>query len=169
MTGFRKRKQQRRKEAVKSLEKLQRENMLEERAERREARREQYNLSYDDDINTKKEAFDQKEEEERTFDGREMRSTVKVSAISTVFEEEEDERLKHCLTIQSDSGGKLDKTNRQKKNGTGHRLSKTALAVLSNTRLKIDGKRKFSVPNPRRHTKGLAIPKGKEKNKTGRK
>jgi hypothetical protein len=33
VTGFRKRKQQRRKEAIKSLEKLQRENVLEERAE----------------------------------------------------------------------------------------------------------------------------------------
>ena len=33
VTGFRKRKQQRRKEAVKSLEKLQREQRLEERAE----------------------------------------------------------------------------------------------------------------------------------------
>ena len=33
MTGFRKRKQQRRKEAIKSLEKLQRESRLEERAE----------------------------------------------------------------------------------------------------------------------------------------
>ena len=33
VTGFRKRKQQRRKEAIKSLEKLQRESRLEERAE----------------------------------------------------------------------------------------------------------------------------------------
>ncbi|WPT11105.1 hypothetical protein PSENEW3n2_00002276 [Picochlorum sp. SENEW3] len=142
VTGFRKRKQQRRKEAIKSLEKLQRENVLEERAERREARRQQYNLKDNEESGSESESG---EERVSVFDGREMRSTVKVCALSTGDDSDEEQMLAasaerkksmHQKSTDSAADGKSAKP--------AHKLSKTALTVLSNTKMKVEGKKKFS-------------------------
>lgn len=177
VTGFRKRKQQRRKEAVRSLEKLQRENKLEERAERREARREQFDLKCDGedsiDGNSARGERDCENPKnvEQVFDGHETRSTVKVSVITTEFEEDEkqDKRMKTTFNSNVGSSSKSVEVDRQKKNGTGHKLSKTALAVLSNTKLKIEGKRKFSVHNAKKNMKSGSLSKGNDRHKKGRK
>jgi len=173
VTGFRKRKQQRRKEAVKSLEKLQRENKLEERAERREARREQYDLGYDYKIVgdgsklSEIEFVGGKKDEERIFDGQEMRSTVKVSVIPTAFDED-GEQTKSRLNPRRDSNARQDEIDKQKKTRTGHKLSKTALSVLSNTKLKIEGKRKFPMSSGKKNTKTGGSSRGKDRLKRGR-
>lgn len=169
MTGFRKRKQQRRKEAVKSLEKLQRENKLEERAERREARREQFNLAYDspDDAHGNDLDSGNAKQIEKIFDGDEMTSTVRVSAISTGLEEDE-EHITQLLHDKSSTKMRTIQAEKDKKHGKGHKMSKTSLAVLSNTRLKIEGKKKFSAQNSKRNSKGMPTSKGKERNKRGK-
>jgi ribosomal RNA-processing protein 17 len=171
VTGFRRRKQQRRKEAVKSLEKLQRENKLEERAERREARREQYDLGDNNEsANTStKNGGENPNNMEQVFYGCDTRSTVKISVIPTAFEEEGVKQITSQLDLTTGSNTKHAKIDQQKRGRAGHKLSKTALAVLSNTKLKIEGKRKFSASSGKKNTKSTGSSQGKERARNSRK
>ena len=141
VTGFRKRKIQRRKEAVKQLEKLSKEQKLEERAERKAAKREQYErflkpVVPDNDADD----ADDSAGEERAFDDGSKRQTVRVMPIRTEEDEEafeaQLERKKKALAA-SKTDSKTDDDGLRKK------MTKKGLSVLTNTKMKLMGKHRF--------------------------
>ena len=140
--GFRKRKQQRRKEAVKALEKLSKEQKIEERAERRQAKREQYEkfLPPDTVDNEDEDPGGDADGGEREFDDGWKRQTVKVTAIRTEEDEEFEEQLerrKKALAVKArtaeDDG----------KGGVRKKMTKKGMSVLNNTKMKLMGKHRF--------------------------
>eukprot|EP00890_Picochlorum_soloecismus_P000944 jgi/Picsp_1/1850/NSC_05317-R1_hypothetical protein CHLNCDRAFT_132888 [Chlorella variabilis] len=176
VTGFRKRKQKRRKEALKSLERIQRDQKLEERAERREAKREQYNLT--EIHSTENEHQEEKDNVTKVFQSSEMVSTVHVTPIYQDSDDEMGAIVNKSMdasinagTGQSSRGKKEEKMARNKPGGT--RLSKAALDILTNTRLKVQGKKKFSKNNRARGKAcktggGSCVRDGKSKGRKGR-
>jgi ribosomal RNA-processing protein 17 len=94
LTGFHKRKQQRRKDALKQLEKRQKFQRLEDRAEKREAFKKQLGLEDQDLYNNNNNDGDDddKEPEVRVFDAGNLVSTVTVCPLKTgdTSSEEED-------------------------------------------------------------------------------
>lgn len=141
--GFRKRKQQRRKEAVKALEKLSKEQKIEERAERRQAKREQYEKFMQPDVNESDDEADDgnSEGDEREFDDGSKRQTVRVMAIRTEEDEEEFEeqleRRKKALAAKSNA------IEGEEKGGIRKKMTKKSMSVLNNTKLKLMGKHRF--------------------------
>lgn len=110
--------------------------------QRREARRQQYNLKEDDHDASGSESG---EERVSVFDGREMRSTVKVCALSAGGDSDEEQMLAASAQRKKSMQQKSTDAAVEGKSGKpSHKLSKTALAVLSNTRMKVEGKKKFS-------------------------
>lgn len=145
MTGFRKRKQKRRKEAIQSLEKIQREQRIEERAERREAKRRQWNLD-DDGVGVGVGgAAGEGGEKVQVFESEAMMSTVRVIPMVNESDDEEGQvagRRPLSSVVEGATIGKGQQSGRDVVGGKGARLSKSALAILSNTKLKVQGKKK---------------------------
>lgn len=151
VTGFRKRKIQRRKEAVKQLEKLSKEQKLEERAERKAAKREQYErflkpVVPDDDADD----ADDSAGEERAFDDGFKRQTVRVMAIRT----EEDEEAFEAQLERKKKALAASKTDSKTDDGLGKKMTKKGLSVLTNTKMKLMGKRRFDGPKRKKKDDG---------------
>lgn len=139
VTGFRKRKQMRRKEAVKALEKLGREQKVEERAERRLAKREQYEqFLHPEEKNLESDVTEDQCDELEFEDESSRVQTVRITTIRT---EEEEEDFKERLQRKK----KAIAANEEKKiNDAKKKMTKKGLSVLANTKLKLQGKSKFS-------------------------
>ena len=151
VTGFRKRKIQRRKEAVKQLEKLSKEQKLEERAERKAGKREQYErflkpVVPDDDADD----ADDSAGEERAFDDGSKRQTVRVMAIRT----EEDEEAFEAQLERKKKALAASKTDSKTDDGLGKKMTKKGLSVLTNTKMKLMGKRRFDGPKRKKKDDG---------------
>ena len=144
--GFRKRKQQRRKEAVKALEKLSKEQKIEERAERRQAKREQYEKFLPPDVRDSEDenggcdGCDGGDDagDEREFEDGSKRQTVKVTAIRTEQDDEFEEQLVRRKKAMAASEMEDDG-----KGGIRKKMTKKGMSVLNNTKMKLMGKHRF--------------------------
>ena len=143
--GFRKRKQQRRKEAVKALEKLSKEQKIEERAERRQAKREQYEKFLPPDAKDSKDEANggddvDEDGDELEFDDGSKRQTVKVTAIRTEEDDEFEEQLERRKKALA---AKANAAEDDGKGGIRKKMTKKGLSVLNNTKMKLIGKHRF--------------------------
>lgn len=161
---------------MKQLEKLSKEQKVEERAERRQAKREQYEkfLRPEPTVNAGGEEADEDlGGEERAFDDGSKRQTVRVTTIRTEDEDEEFEarleRKKKALEaakVSTDDKGIIKK------------MTKKGMSVLTNTKMKLMGKHRFDGAKRKKKDteskggpagKGNAVPKRKGQKRKGRK
>lgn len=117
--------------------------------QRREAKREQYNLT---EISpTENEHQEEKDNVTKVFQSAEMISTVHVTPICQDSDDEMGVVAKkdRSMDVQSSSskGSKVEQDKVARNKPGGARLSKAALDILTNTRLKVQGKKKFSKSN----------------------
>lgn len=141
--------------------------------QRREAKREQYNLT---EISpTENEHQEEKDNVTKVFQSAEMISTVHVTPICQDSDDEMGAfgKKDRSIDAQGSKGSKVEKDKMARNKPGGSRLSKAALDILTNTRLKVQGKKKFSKSNRARgkacKTGGNSCSRdGKSKGRKGR-
>ena len=105
----------------------------------------------------------------RVFEGKEMTSTVKVTAIET--EDDIDDRVKRRM-LEMNKKKKQDEEEGNEsvnKNHKHHKLTKKALSVLTNTKMKLQGKKKFAGSAKQVSKGGKKNLSGKDSHRRGKK
>ena len=99
----------------------------------------------DDKNNSEEELEEGRKEVTRVFEGNDMTSTVRVTAIET--EDDVDERALVAQRVlekkKKKEAEEVEENGHVYKKGH-HKLSKKALSVLTNTKMKLQGKKKFA-------------------------
>lgn len=173
LTGFRKRKNQRRKDALQQLESRQRQQRLEERAERRENYKKQLALLEDGDLleEEEEEKEEEKEEEDRinakvqTYKAGQLISTVTVCPLVTKSSSSDEDGGGEDGGGDDDNHVIYENSLKPRHHHPLKKMTKAALKAMAKTKLKLEGKKvnRHAGPSSKNATKnknGRKEPKG---------
>lgn len=146
LTGFHKRKQQRRKDALKQLEKRQKFQRIEDRAEKREAFKKQLGLEDQDLHKNINDNDDDKEPEVQVFDAGKLVSTVTVCPLKTGDTSSEEEE-KDSDNDDNDKKGDKKQYPEPVAKHQYKKMTKGALRALTKTSIKLGKVKKQPYAN----------------------